>query len=64
MVAIKWQHLCFQMFITIYLFISNQCWGGMEHMYWCYVFKIQNTSNCILLQLPFKSVIVRVQLLC
>lgn len=52
------------MFITIYLFISNQCWGGMEHMYWCYVFKIQNTSNCILLQLPFKSVIVRVQLLC
>uniref|UniRef100_A0A3Q2V6D1 Ig-like domain-containing protein n=1 Tax=Haplochromis burtoni TaxID=8153 RepID=A0A3Q2V6D1_HAPBU len=28
------------------------------------IFKIQNMSNCISLQLPFKSVVIRIQLLC
>lgn len=48
----------------LYSLYSTQCWGETEYMYQCYVFKIQNMSNCILLQLPFKKLVFRIQLLC
>lgn len=38
-----------------------QCWEVMEYMYRRYIFKIQNMSNRIQLQLPFKKVVLRIQ---